>query len=182
MSSVTVNPFVVQLIGFIALGVAILVYQFNTRKQILIVLSLASLLFSVQFFLLGAYSGAVLNLINIARNYAFHKYRYRTWSAVVLWGFVAIFGAATALTWQGSLSLLPAIGMISGAFANWQPEAKHIRLLSLISPPAWFIYAAAVHSYAGMVAEVLILNSILVGMYRYDRGDKKIGTLPGRII
>ena len=176
MPHIIANPFIVQLIGFVALGVSVLVYQFNTRKQILMILSWSSLLFSIQFFLLGAYSGAVLNLINIARNYAFQRYRYRAWSVIVLWGFIMIFSIATALTWQGPLSLLPAIGMISGAFANWQPKAKHIRLLSLISPPAWFVYAVAVHSYAGMVAEVLILSSILVGMYRLDRGSKKVST------
>ena len=178
MFSIGVSPFTVQLIGFVALGVGMLVYQFNTRKQILTILSLASLLFSIQFFLLGAYSGAVLNAINVARNYAFYKYRYRAWSAIVLWGFIAIFCIATILTWQGPLSLLPAIGMISGAFANWQPKAKHIRLLSLISPPAWFVYAVAVHSYAGMIGEVLILSSILVGMYRFDRRSKKVDAPP----
>jgi hypothetical protein len=174
---ITANPLIVQLIGFVALGVAVLVYQFNTRKQILIILSLASLLFSIQFFLLGAYSGAVLNLINVARNYCFQKYRYRKRSAIILWGFIGIFSVATALTWQGPLSLLPAIGMISGAFANWQLKAKHIRLLSLVSPPAWFIYALAVHSYAAMLGEVLILTSILVGMYRLDRKGEKVGIL-----
>ncbi len=173
MSDFFHNAVGIQLIGFAGLAIAVVVFQLNKRQQMLRLNIWANLLFSLHFFLLGAYSGAALNAVGAARNYCFVKFRYRPWSIWVLWGFIAAFTLATILTWQGPLSILPAIGMISGAFAYWQPTAKSIRLLSLIAPPAWFIYNFFSHSYAGMLIEIFIFCSILIGMYRLDVPNKK---------
>ncbi len=172
MIKIITNPIVIQLIGFFALGLSLLVYQLNKRKSMILAQMFSSLLFSLHFLLLGAYTGSIMNFIGATRNFAFDKYRDRSWSPLVLWAFVAILSFASILTWEGPLSLLPAIGTISGAFAYWQQTAKSIRLISLISPPAWFVYAIFSHSYAGMVTEIFVLCSVLVGMYRHDRPSK----------
>ncbi len=166
--SILHNQIIIQLIGFVAFGLSLLIYQFNKRRTILNVQLLASLLFSVHFFLLGAYAGSAMNFLGATRNYFFNQFRYVQNSVWLLWLFVGIFAIATALTWQNIYSVLPAIGTISGAFAAWQSKTKNIRLISLISPPAWLIYAVHSHSYAGIVTEVFVLSSILLGMYRFD--------------
>jgi len=161
--------FIAQLIGFVALGLQLWVYQLNKRKSMLNWQLWSNFLFSIHFFLLGAYTGSALNFVGAGRSYTFNKYRHKKWSAVIFWGFIGIFILAGALTWQGPLSILPVIGMVSGAFAYWQHGTRHIRTLSLIAPPAWFIYNAFNHSYAGMVTEIVIIASILIGKYRHDR-------------
>jgi hypothetical protein len=113
--TITHNQIFIQLIGFVALGIAFSVYQLNERKGMLRLQMWASLLFSIHFFLLGAYTGSV-----------------------------------------------------SGSLAYWQPVAKSIRLLALISPPAWFTYNFISHSYTGMATEIFLFTSILLGMYRLD--------------
>lgn len=163
-----------QLIGFVALIVSLWVFQLNKRTTMLTAQLWGNLLFAIHFALLGAYTGAALNLVGAGRSYSFNKFRKKRWSGAIFWGFIGIFVAADIATWQGIISLLPLIGMISGAFAYWQPTAKSIRVLSLIAPPAWFIYNAVVSSYAGMATEVILMSSILIGMYRLDKQVKRV--------
>ncbi|MEK9195850.1 MAG: YgjV family protein, partial [Patescibacteria group bacterium] len=74
----------------------------------------------------------------------------------------------TILTWHGLISLLPMIGMITGTIAFWQSNPRYIRLIGLISPPLWFTYNYISGSYAGMFAEIILLSSNLIGIYRFD--------------
>jgi hypothetical protein len=162
------NQIFIQSLGFAGLATGLVSFQVNKRKKILGLVIWSSLFWTIHFFLLGAYTGSALNFIGAIRTMAFSKYRDRRRSIFILWGFIAAFGVATALTWQGPLSLLPAFGTISGAFAYWQKTPRSIRMLALLSPPAWLIYNVVSHSYAGVITEVLIFAATLVGIYRLD--------------
>lgn len=83
--------------------------------------------------------------------------------------FIAAFLIASILTWQGQISVLPMMGMVSGTIAFWQKEARLVRLIGILSPPLWFTYNIIVGSYPGMITEVIILSSNLIGVYRFDR-------------
>jgi len=166
--------FAIQLLGFVGLGLLFLVFQVDDRKKMLRLQMWAMILFGVHFFLLRAPTGSALNFIGATRNYAFDRFHKHKWSKILLWIFVGIFSAATILTWQGPLSLLPAIGMISGTVAFWQASPRAVRIISLIGPPAWFIYNAISGSYPGMAADTVFFASNLAGIYRFDiRGRKK---------
>jgi hypothetical protein len=168
------NQIFIQFLGFVGLATGLVSFQVNKRKKILSLIIWSSLFWSIHFYLLGAYTGSLLNFIGAVRTFAFSKYRNYSRSILILWGFIAAFGVATALTWQGPISLLPAFGVIIGAFTYWQKSPKSIRLLALLSPPAWFIYNTISHSYAGMLTEVLIFIATLIGIYRLDIRHHKI--------
>ncbi|MEK7070605.1 MAG: YgjV family protein, partial [Patescibacteria group bacterium] len=55
-----------------------------------------------------------------------------------------------------------------GTIAFWQSNPRYIRLIGLISPPLWFTYNYISGSYAGMFAEIILLSSNLIGIYRFD--------------
>lgn len=128
----------------------------------------ASLFYTAHFFLLGAITGSAMNLSGVIRSYVYYRVKPSRENIWIMAGFLIITLVATALTWQGTLSLLPMIGTVSGVVAYWQRKPKLIRRLSLISPPAWFAYNAISGSYAGMFIEVINLTSNLVGQYRFD--------------
>lgn len=130
-------------------------------------------LWTLHFFLLHALTGAAMNFIGASRAYTYYKIKPVKSNLWVLWSFTAISVSATALTWQGIISLLPFIGSMTGVIGYWQPTAKSIRRISLISPPSWFTYNFISHSYAGMATEILIMTSILTGIHRLDRKPKK---------
>lgn len=126
------------------------------------------LLWAGHFFLLEALTGSAMNLAAAVRFYVYYRTKPTERNRWIMWFFIGLTVLAIALTWQGWISLLPFIGTASGVIAFWQKKTKYIRRLALISSPPWFIYAAIVGSYPGMVVESLLLISNLTGQYRFD--------------
>lgn len=156
-----------QLIGFVAVGFSLAVFQVNNRRTMLTLLICSALLYACSFYMLNAYTGAAMNLLAAVRSYVYIRHpKQQDLKTLII--FQLIFVAATALTWQGPISLLPFIGTASGTLAFWLLNLKQTRLLTLISPPSWFIYDLLSGSYPGMFIEVINISSNLVGIYRFD--------------
>lgn len=156
-----------QLIGFVAVGFSLAVFQVNQRRMMLSLLIGAALLYSCSFYMLHAYTGAIMNLLAAVRSYVYVRH-IKQQDPKLLVGFTLLFIVAAGLTWQGPISLLPLIGTLSGTLAFWLLNLRQTRLLTLISPPAWFVYDALSGSYPGMLIEVINLSSNLLGIYRFD--------------
>ena len=129
---------------------------------------MASLLWSSHFFLLGALTGAAMNLLSTVRSYVYYKVKPTKKNRWVLWLFEALTVIATALTWAGLISLLPLVGSLFSVIAFWHKKPKIIRRLAIGSSPPWFVYNTIIGSYPGMAVEVLLVTSNLVGQYRFD--------------
>lgn len=147
----------------------------------LLLQSSAAILWVVHFFLLGALTGSVLNLINASRNLAFYKAGNNR-SVYIPLSFALIIVAAAFFTWQGPYSLLPMTGSLIGTLAFWQAKTHYIRLIAIVSPSLWLIYSLKVGSYAAVTAEILMISSIALGIYRFDirprwsKGRKRLKT------
>lgn len=126
------------------------------------------LLWSGHFFLLGALTGAALNLVAAIRFYVYYRTKPLKRNTWIMWSFLCLTALITALTWQGMISLLPFIGTACGVIAFWQKKTKRIRRLALASSPPWLLYAVMVGSYPGIVVESLLIVSNLTGQYRFD--------------
>lgn len=157
-----------QLVGFVAVGFSLAVFQVNNRKTMLTLTIVAGLFWTCHFYLLGAATGSAMNLIGSARSYIFRKQSAKQ-SFVSLVFFCLLFIVVTVITWQGIESLLPLGGMLAGSYAFWQINPKRIRAFALIAPPLWFTYNLIVGSYAGVLIEVINVGSNVLGIYRFDR-------------
>lgn len=163
------SQILVQLIGFVGLGLSVLAFQFNKRSSILKLQTFAALMYTVHFFLLGAFTGSGANAITALRNHVYQKTgkRWRTWLIPTFFGLV--FLIVGVLTWQGWLTLLPIVSSLGGVVAYWQSSPRVIRSVELLlGPPLWIIYNIASHSYPGIILEIFLLTSTLVGIYRFD--------------
>lgn len=167
---------IAQIIGFIALTLLIIVFQKNNRKSMLRLMMAAALLYALHFFILGALTGAVMNLLNVFRSYVFANRDDKEWAKHDWWLYV--FLAAIALlgivTWAGPYSILALMAVAMQTIAFWSKNTKKIRYISLVVPPCWFAYNFIVGSIPGMITEVLILGSLLVGLYRFDIKKQKL--------
>ena len=154
-------------------------FQTKTNRSLLVLQTLDCLTFSVQFALLGAFSGSLSLLVNIVRNAMLTKYNT---SRVVRWkGWIAVFSALTLmialLTWNGWISFLPVIGTIAGTIGYWTNNAKKIRLANLVAnSPCMLAYDALVGSWGGVLNESVIMISIVISILRFGwnsmDGDK----------
>jgi hypothetical protein len=161
-----------QIIGFVAIIFSVAVFQFNNRRTMLLLQTFAAILYCTHFSMLGAYTGAAINLVGVGRNYVYFRIEQKQKLMWILLLFIGLFTLSTVLTWQGIISLLPLGGSIAGTIAFWQSKTKNIRRLGIIAPPLWFTYNTISGSYPGMLVEVFMLISNFVGMYRFDRKVK----------
>lgn len=169
-----------QLIGIAAMGFNILSYQQKTRSRAIAFQLGGALLFSVNFFLLGAIVGSILNVVAAVRAVVFlNKDRLRANHPAWLAGFILVYLLSYVLTFTvfGKeatpvnllVEFLPVIGMTATTLSFRMSDAKAIRRFGLISSPSWLIYNIANFSIGAIACEVLSLCSIVIGIFRYDR-------------
>lgn len=169
-----VKYIVAQVIGVIALTMAIISFQQNSRKRILIFQLLSGTIFAAHFLLLGAYTGSALNALSVVRNLIFFQKSNKKWAAHNGWLilFILLSVAVGIFTWESIFSLFPILGMVLGSVSFWVDNPKYVRALSFPVSPLWITYNIATHSYAGIITEIFVMSSIIIGMLRFDRKNK----------
>lgn len=168
----------IQAIGFVAMAVGILSYQAKKRNSILFLQIISSSIWAIQFILLGAYTGAFMNLIGVARNIIYSKKdkisAFNSSLVPIIISAFFIFGGV--FTYSGFLSILPVVAMIISSFALYSTEERKIRLLSLFVSPPWLIYDAISGSIPGVINELFTICSILIAVFRFDIKRNKKST------
>lgn len=167
----------IQLIGFAAMALGILSYQPKRRVTIILMQTLASVLWTTQFLLLHSIAGAILNGISILRGILYAlKDRVpalrRFWLPAVM---IAAFVGAGVFTFtvEGPISLLPTVAMVISSVALFLDRENTIRVLSLFVSPPWLIYDAMCGSIAGALNETFVIVSIFIALARYRKQKKE---------
>lgn len=171
------NSIIVQTIGFIALFFVLFSFQKNKRSKILAIMLIGLALFVIHFGLLGAWTGALMNLIETGVVFVAYKKETEPWAAKKFWPylFIFIYSVVGFLVAKHLVDILPVIAQIFGTIAVWQTNPRTIRFIMLVPRPLWFFYNMIVGSYGGMATEVFILLSLVVGILRFDiLSQKKI--------
>lgn len=175
---------IAQFIGILAMGFNILSYQQKTRNRAIAFQLCGGMLFAVNFLLLGALVGGILNVVAAVRAIVFLN-RDKLQANRIGWlvGFTAVYILSYILTFTlfGKaptpanllVEVLPVIGMIATTVSFRLSDAKAIRRYGLISSPCWLIYNIVNVSIGAIICEVLSLGSILIGMFRLDRHSVK---------
>ncbi len=169
MEQMTVIDWLIQGVGVLGIIATITAFQCKGHYWILFWRSVSALIFVVQYFLLGAYTGVAMDFLGVARNFLFAELvrrGKRTWPWVLV--FTGVFITAGALTWQGWASLfIIAAKLISNA-GYGSKNTFILRLMSLLTSVFWLIYNAYVFTLAGIACEGFAILSILVGIVRFD--------------
>ncbi len=166
---------IAQIIGAIALILAVISFQQKTHKYILAFQLAANLAFVIHFGFLGAYTGAILNAVALLRSVVFVN-KGKAWAdnKLWLWIFCVLSVAAGILTWQSALSVLPILGMVCTTVAFWIKTPKYVRLCALPSSPLWLVYNFVSSAWGGVLTEVINMASIVIAIVRLDiLGEKK---------
>ena len=176
---------IAQVIGVIAMVLLVVSYQFKGKKSVIALQFLGSFLFSVNYLMLGAYVGCLLNFLGAVRAVVYY-YKERFNADKLSWfiGFVAtyvlsyilnftVFGKEpTALNLI--VEILPVVGMTALNVGYRLKNAASIRKCGLISAPSWFIYNLfSSGSIGALICDVCTLVSIIVGIFRMDRKQIK---------
>ncbi len=164
------NAWIVQGIGFIGMALAFAAYQCRQRKRLLLVQILSMMAFTLHFALLGAYTGAMMNLLSAVRQVVFLQ-RDKKWGNHWIWPalFFVIFLGAGIATWDAWYSFLPVFGSCAATIASWRKKPAEIRwMMGTLSSPPWLVYNILNHSGAGTITEIFSLLSIAITLIRVD--------------
>lgn len=174
---------VAQIVGLFAMTFNIFSYQQRTQKRAIAFQLGGSILFCVNFLMLGALVGGLLNAVGIVRALVFlNKEKLKATHPVWLIGFTAVYLMSYVLTFTvfGKeatvfnliVEFLPVIGMTATTISFRLSDAKAIRRFGLVSSPSWLVYNIVNFAVGAIICEVLSLCSILIGMLRLDKSKK----------
>ena len=163
------NKIIAQIIGFIAATVLWSAFQCKNTKRLFFLQLISATLFSLHFLLLGAYTGMLLNLVEVLRSFLLYQ-GSKKWAShpVAMVAIMLLFTISGAITWDGWISILPTAAMVLGTLFMWSRNGKILRYaqLSFISP-CWLIYNVAMGSIAGVLTESVNLISVVVSLLRF---------------
>lgn len=155
------------------LGTTMIFFSFAARKRrsILLCKFTADILWMTHYLLIGAYSGAALNVLAIGRESVFYN-KEKKWASSRLWLYliVALTIGSCILTWEGPLSLLPMTGSVCAVVSFWCTKPLHIRLLAIPAQVLWLIYGILHGSIPSILSNLIALTSIGIGLYRDVKG------------
>ena len=171
---------IAQAIGIVAMLFNILSYQSKQQKWIIALQLCGGALFAVNFLLLGATVGGILNILAAVRAIVFlFKEKLKADRLPWLFGFVFLYIAVYVLNFTvlGKeptprnliIEILPVIDMTALNIGFRLKNASDIRRCGLVSSPSWLIYNIASGSWGAIACEVMTLISIIIGMLRHDK-------------
>ena len=167
----------IQIIGFIAMAFFIISYQIRSNRALFLCQLLGCCLFCLQFCIMGAYTGALGLLVNIARNVLLLKADDWPWvrRGTTLLGIILLLLVMTVYTWAGWISLLPFTSVAVTCVGYWTDNAQKIRLSQLIGSPCTLLYDLMIGSWGGVLSETITLLSIIISIFRFGWSnlDKK---------
>ncbi len=176
------NPIeiIAQIIGIIAMLFNIFSYQCKKQKAVIALQLFGGALFSINYLLLGAVVGGILNILATVRAIVYlFKEKLKAdrlpWFVGFVLSYVTVYVLnftlfGTELTpFNLAIELLPVIGMVALNVGFRLKDAAAVRKCGLVSSPAWLIYNVIVGSWGAIICEILTLISIFLGMLRHDK-------------
>lgn len=166
---------ITQIIGFIAFALAVLTFQSNKHKNITLLKCASDALFVIQFIMLGAYTGAVMNGIGCVRNLVYSSLveKKKDVKFAVIFFSVAVI-ISGIVTWNGWISLLAIVGKLLSTLSYAFKDPKNIRRMTIPVCIVWAVYDFICNSFAGVLTEIFTLSSIAVAYFRFEYGKDRI--------
>ncbi len=165
-------------IGLLAVAFFVLSYLQKKRGVILAFNLTSRVLYVAQYLLLGAFEGAVLDVLGAASG-AVAQSDERDFikknKKLIFVGINAVIIVAGVLLYQNIFSLFPLVGILLQTDALWLKKEKYIRIVSMLGCPFWFTYNFVSGAYGSCIGDVLSFAALGVSLVRYDilgRGKK----------
>lgn len=159
-----------SVLAFVALFASICI---KDRKKSLYVQSLNCFFEAVYDFIISAFTGAILSIINLIRTFLFvNKERFgKVIYIIILLLFEGIIIANCYLSWAGWISLLPTIGSVIRTYCLWQANMKFVRISGITTGIFYGSYYIYYKSWFMVLGDLILL---LIGIYEVYKNDIRI--------
>lgn len=156
-----------SVLAFVALIVSICIKE---RKKSLIVQSINCLFEAIYDFIIYAYTGAILSVINFIRTFLFiNKSKFnKTIYLLILLFFESIIIINCLLTWNGFISLLPTIGSMIRTYCLWQSNMKLVRISGITTGILYGSYYIYYNSWFMVLGDFILLVTGIYALWKND--------------
>ena len=162
--------------GLGAVALFVFSYQLKSRRSIILCNSASRVLYVSQYFLLGAFEGALLDIVAFFISLLCcgreNKFIKKHFVLTVILSNAVIIGIGM-LTYKDIFSLLPIFGVVFETLGLWLKKERHIRFVSLAGAPFWLVYNLLYKAYGSAIGNVITIVSILIAIARYDIPRRK---------
>lgn len=167
---------IANIVGLIAVILFTVSYQFKKKSGIIICSVLSRASYVLQYVLLGAFTGAVIDLTagivsycaGLVENPRFKKYS----KLIIILSYVALL-LAGILSYENIFSILVLVGTLIEVSAFWMKSEKGVLIISLFAPPFWFAYNVYSLAIVGAAGNVFTFVSVVIGLYKYYKIRRK---------
>ena len=162
-----------QIIGLAAVGLYLLSYQLKKRKHIVWITCISNALYVLQYVLLGAFSGAVMDFMSTVSSFLAAKKneppfrKHARWLALSNMLVITVVGLVSAYLQKEWIELLPIVGALFQTGGLWCDDEQTIRKFGLCSAPFWLVYNYISQAYGAALGSVIAIISIVTAMVRY---------------
>lgn len=163
------SAMLVRIIGFIGLVLTFAAFQSNKHKNIVIIKLVSEFVFGIQYLIVGAYTGCVLNILGSVRNFTYLKLDEKGKSTrTAMFVFMAVFTVAAIFTWDSWLSIFPLVGKLFSTAAYSLKNPRKIRMLNVPTAIMWVVYNVTFHMWEALFADSMSLVSVMIAIVRFD--------------
>ena len=158
--------FLAQIIGSIAVSFWVVSIQVKERKNVLLFQSVANFLYFVEYFLLGAFSASLMNLVSTCRCFMFAKVdNKKSFCFLLLFVFLILF--IGVFTYDGVLSLIPIVISVFYTLSSFNSNAKWNRFCVLFLAFVWIYYNFKVEAYISILGNLMEIVSGILALVRF---------------
>ena len=160
-----------QISGLLATVAQVIGVQFKKKTHILIFVIINSIFFTISFWLLGAYSGAVVCALGVLISVAiyFIERSGRRVNLPIVLVFFVIELAAIILTYSTPWDILPGAASIFWLISILQSNENNLRFLLIISHVCWAVYGVINMAYTSVLDDFFTITSSAIAMIRYRK-------------
>lgn len=163
-----------QICGLIALLITVINIQLKSKEKIVMFNVWANVAVAIQYFLLGAYTGAVISVLNAIRDVVYFLFKKKNFkpSVLVLLIFETVAMITGIISWQNIWSIIPIVVTIIYTYGLWQDNVKILRITTVIIGYGWTIYDIVVKAYVAALQVTAQGTSAFVALVINNRKRK----------
>lgn len=164
------NIYVGNFLGFVAISLFVLSFQLKSRKLIIVCNTVSRFFYVLQYIVLGAFSGAILDTVAtvfsaLVVNKDSACKRLKNILLILLYCVIVVF---SILLYADIYSVFSFLGVSFELSAFLFIKEKNVRIVSLASQPFWFVYNLHYLAFSSVLGNCLAIISIVVSILRYD--------------
>ena len=160
---------VIQLVGFFGWIIMISSYYRKEVNQVLLFHMIATMLFSIHYYLLGAYSGLFICLVEVVRDFLYYKTDKDNYIFAISLALCSISGLICI---KNVVDYLPIIASLIDGY-TLSKKKKVVVIGAIVSYSMWIVYNFFVGSIAGIFTDgVIVISNLIILVFKVNIFDE----------